>query len=226
MSNTEFVLRPAVGDQAPDFSLAGLGAEDPVRLAPYLARGGVLLGLFRGLHCPFCRRQVDRLNGLGESLRDMGIETIAVINTTPERGRAYYGRRSSKILLAADPDWDVHRAYGLVRPEPVEGPSDWPRTLNEPDWMAVRSNSTGELPEPIQPMEANGALNKLDGFEMTETDEKVMMAHGMTGAGHFLIDTNGIVRWALREGEEGPETLTFFPPREEILAAARNMANA
>ena len=44
----------------------------------------VLIGLFRGLHCPFCRRQLVQLGTTQEKLKAVGVETVAVVNTQGE----------------------------------------------------------------------------------------------------------------------------------------------
>ena len=44
------------GDPAPDFALPAVNRDDQVSLDDYRGRSPVLVGLFRGLHCPFCRR--------------------------------------------------------------------------------------------------------------------------------------------------------------------------
>ncbi len=183
----------------------------------------MLLGLFRGLHCPFCRRQVAQLNAASATLREIGVRAVGVINTTLERAKVYYGPRRLDIVLAADPDWDVHGRYGLIRIALTAGETDWPRTLNKTEWSAVRGNPTGELAESLHPIDGNAALNKLHGFALTETDEKIMMAHGMTGAGYFLIDKTGVIRWAWREGEAGANTMAVFPSRDDLLDAARTV---
>ena len=210
-----------VGDQAPDFVLPGLDPAKPVSLRDYRGASAVLLGLFRGLHCPFCRRQVALLGGMASELRKQGVAVVAVINTTPERARMYYGSRPSAAAFGFDPDWDTHRRYGLGRPEITNGPSDWPRQVNLTELAAIRSDFGGELPQPVSPMEANFVLNKREGFEMTETDQSMMEKHGMTGSGHFLIDRAGRVRWLQLEGEAGIQTLTQMPSREQILQAAQ-----
>jgi len=43
--------------------------------------------------------------------------------------------------------------------------------------------------------------------------------------GQFLIDRNGIVRWANIEASEGPAGLGKFPSPEEVMAAARALRN-
>lgn len=65
------------------------------------------------------------------------------------------------------------------------------------------------------------SLNKKEGFETTEADEKIIASHGTQLAGHFLADRHGIVRWAQVEAPDRIGDLAKFPGDEEILAAAR-----
>ena len=46
------------GDPAPDFALPAVNRDGQITLDDYRGRSPVLIGLFRGLHCPFCRRQI------------------------------------------------------------------------------------------------------------------------------------------------------------------------
>jgi len=216
-------LRP--GDPAPGFVLPAVNREGEVSLHDYRGRSSVLVGLFRGLHCPFCRRQVVQLSTLREKLNGLGIETVAVINTPPERARLYFKHRPVQVLLAADPEAETHRSYGLPAGEVVENESQaaWPLRVTITQLQAARINPTGELPAPLDPFAANDALNRRDGFEPNEIDQQVAAAHGTQLAGYFLIDRAGIIRWLFVEAAERINDLTKFPSEDEILAAARGL---
>lgn len=47
-----------VGDAAPVLTLPEVNREGSVTLTDYRGHKPVLLGLFRGLHCPFCRHHL------------------------------------------------------------------------------------------------------------------------------------------------------------------------
>lgn len=177
-------------------------------LADHRHKNAVLLGLFRGLHCPFCRRQIFQLSGIQDTLARMGIVTLAVVNTQRERAALYFRYHPTRAVLLADPDARTHRLFGV------------PSVVPDEAFAAVRSNPTGELPHPMHPMEANAALNAKDGFVLTPVDEEVFAAHGTQLAGHFLIDREGIVRWSSLEAEQGAHMVATFPSPAEILAAA------
>jgi len=213
-------LRP--GDSAPQFVLPAVNREGEVSLADYRGRAPVLVGLFRGLHCPFCRRQVVQLSTTREKLEALGVETLAVVNTPLDRARLYFKYRPVQVLLAADPETATHRAFGLPAGEIIEDASQtsWPLRVTLNELLSARVNHA-ELPAPSDPFAANDMLNRRDGFEPTEVDQQIAAAHGTQLAGYFLIDRNGIIRWLFIEAAERADDLTKFPSEEEILAAAR-----
>lgn len=174
-------------------------------------RGPLLLGLFRGVSCAFCRRAVVQLDKAGDRLRALGVETLGIVATAPENARLYFRYRPARMVLAADPDLTTHRAYGLPK---VERP-----------WEAVQStrvNPTGELAEPLAIWEAVRALTRLDGYKPPDTDREEMQRNWSQSAGEFLIDRGGVVRWAYVEYATGDLAgMGKFPTDEELLAAAR-----
>jgi peroxiredoxin len=197
------------GDAAPDFTLPAVNQSGDVSLADYRNKSAVLLGLYRGLHCPFCRRQIAQLSRVRESLAGLGVVTVAVVNTPRERARLYFRYHPTALMLLADPEARTHRAFGV------------PCVVLDEAFAAARVNPTGELVAPMQPMEANTALNAKDKFELIPADEEIVAAHGTQLGGHFLIDASGTVRWMHIEAERGYNDIGRFPGPEEIVAAAR-----
>jgi peroxiredoxin len=216
-------LRP--GDPAPDFALSAVNREGQISLDDYRGRTPVLVALFRGLHCPFCRRHVVQLGTTQDKLKEMGVETVAVVNTPPERARLYFKYRPAKVLLGADPEAATHQAFRLPAGAIVEDESatSWPLSVTMGQFLALQINPTGELPAPQNPFAAMETLNKKDGFEVTEVDQQVAAAHGTQLGGHFLIDREGIIRWGHVEAGERGGDLGKFPSDEEILRAARTL---
>jgi len=216
-------LRP--GDPAPHFALPAVNREGQISLDDYRGRTSVLVALFRGLHCPFCRRQLVHLGTTQDKLKAVGVETVAVVNTPPERARLYFKYRPAKVLLGADPEAATHQAFRLPAGVVVEAESaaSWPQSVTMDQFQAVKINPTGELPVPQNPFAAMETLNKKDGFEVTEVDQQVAAAHGTQLGGHFLIDREGIIRWGHVEAGERAGDLGKFPSDEEILRAARTL---
>jgi peroxiredoxin len=203
-------LRP--GDRAPEFTLPAANREGDVALASYRGKSAVLLGLFRGLHCPFCRRQIFQLAGINDALAKLGVTPLVVLNSPPERARLYFKYHPTPLTLLADPDARTHEAFHVRGLEITEA------------LMAVRMNPTGELDEALPPTAVNAALNAKDGFAMTAEDEAVVAAHPAQLVGHFLIDRDGIVRWSHVEGgRSGLDNLGKFPTPAEVLTAVRGV---
>jgi hypothetical protein len=86
----------------------------------------------------------------------------------------------------------------------------------------IRINPYGEFPEPLPVMEAAATLTKQDGYTGNDTDQADVERQWPQLKGQFLIDRDGIVRWANIEcATEGTAGVGKFPSEEEILTAAR-----
>jgi peroxiredoxin len=204
----------APGEPAPDFTLAAVDRKETVSLADYRGRSPVFLALFIGLWCPFCRRAIAQMGATEGKLKALGVETLGVVATPPENAQLYFKFRPTRLRLAADPELVTHRAYGLPKPAPT------PEMMQE--MGSVRINPTGELPEPLPIPEAAAAIGRFDGYAGTETDSADMQQQWPQLRGQFLIDRDGIVRWANVEcATEGFAGMGKFPSEEEILTAAR-----
>ena len=98
--------RPSVqpGEPAPEFTLPAASGEGSVSLAQYRGKSPVYLALFRGLYCSFCRRHVVHLGSTAEKLREVGVQTLGVVATDPERAGALTSPRrgSAAIRRAAE----------------------------------------------------------------------------------------------------------------------------
>jgi len=207
-------LRP--GDRAPGFTLAAANREGTASLSDFLPKSAVLLGLFRGLHCPFCRRQIFQLGAIQPALAELGVQPVAILNAHPDRARLYFRYHPTPVVVLADPEARTHRGFAVPAFE-LDG--EVAEAL-----ATTRINPTGELAEPLPPLEANVVLNARDGFELTEADAAIFQANPAQLAGHFLIDRDGIIRWARVEAEQGVAEIGQFPTPAEILGAARTVA--
>ncbi len=214
------------GDAAPSFRLPAINRDGMISLDDYRGQCPVLVGLFRGLHCPFCRRQIVQLGVTQEKLKAVGVATVAIVNTPVDRARLYFSYRPARVLLAADPDAATHQAFGVPAFDFVEDESAarLPFRLTMRQFGSVLINPTGEMPSPRNGFEANTVLNEKDGFQPNEVDQQIIAAHGAQLAGHFLIDRQGIVRWVEVEAAAGAAGIGKWPADEEILSAVRALS--
>lgn len=202
-----------INKPAPEFTLPAVHRDGEVSLADYRGRSHLLLAIFVGLYCPFCRRNIAQLGGTREKLRGLGVDTLAVVATEVDNARLYFKYRPARVDLAADPELRTHRAYALPRLDPEEVM----RALG-----SLRVNPTGELPEPLPAAEVGPLLDRKDGYVRTDADLRDIDRQWPQVKGAFLIDRDGIVRWEHIEcADDGVAGLGKFPSDEELLAEAR-----
>lgn len=198
------------GEKAPEFSLPAVHQDGVVSLQSYVGRAPLLLAIFRGLYCPFCRRALAQFGATSEKLRARGVESLAVVATELDNARIYFKLRPSKVPIVADPECSTHRAFGLPQPAVDE------QTLKAAE--RIRINPTRELAGPVPLMQAAEALDKVHGYHRTETDARDFERHGIQLKGQFLLDRDGIVRWVNIEcATEGLAGFGKFPTDEQLL---------
>jgi peroxiredoxin len=203
------------GQPAPLFTLPAADGSGTISLADYRDRSTVFLALFPGLWCPFCRRAIAQAVGNEAALKAAGVETLGVVATPPANAQLYFKFRPCRLPLASDPELTTHRAYGVPKPEPT------------PEFMkaleSTHINPEGALPKPLPALQAATALAELDGYAENETDRADKQRQWPQLKGQFLIDRDGIVRWASIECSEGVAGLGKFPTAGEIVSAVRSM---
>lgn len=216
MTATELPPTVSAGEPAPDFALPAVDGTGTVSLDDYRGRSPLFLSLFPGLWCPFCRRAIAQMATAEQALKASGVETLGIVATPPENARLYFRYRPTRLRLASDPELTTHRAYGVPKPAPTP---EFTKAFE-----STRINPDGILPEPLPIVEAAGAVGKLDGYAENETDHADMERQWPQLKGQFLIDRDGIVRWANIEcAAEGLAGIGKFPSRDEILTAARTL---
>ncbi|SCB56650.1 AhpC/TSA family protein [Rhizobium aethiopicum] len=213
------------GDRAPNVVLDAITRHGKIAIDDFRGQKPVLVGLFRGLHCPFCRRQIAAMAELTDALQEKGIDSLTVVNTPIERARLYFRYHPLPNLLAAsDPERVSHRAFGLPNIEFTESENDWPHKVSMSTMSSMRIDMPGELPEPMDVMAAVEYLDKADGYEFTEDDTRMITTgHGQL-VGEFLLDRDGVVRWCFTEVEEGGRNLFGGPAPRDVMSAAANIA--
>ena len=206
-----------IGEPAPDFTLPAVHREGEISLADYRGKSHLLLAIFIGLYCPFCRRNIAQLGGATEKLRGLGVETLGVVATELDNARLYFKYRPARIAIAADPNLVTHRAFGLPRRNVTD------KLMT--DYASLPVNPTGDAPEPIPMAKLGPLLDQLDGYQRNDTDRRDIERQWPQLKGQFLIDRAGIVRWANIElPTDGVAEVGKFPSDDELLAVAVSIA--
>jgi len=106
------VERPAVGTQAPLFSLPSVRGP-MVGLAAYRQRRNVVVWFSRGFTCPFCRVYTDNIRTGYEALLASDTEVIQIAPNLLESARRYFGPDPLPFPFVCDPDKRLYAVYGL-----------------------------------------------------------------------------------------------------------------
>jgi peroxiredoxin len=161
MSAIELEPSPQAGQPA-DFTLPAVEHEGTVSLADYRGKSALLLGLFRGLYCPMCRRRIAQMALARDRFRAPGVETLGVVGTNLEHARVYFRFHPTRLQLAADPTMSAARAFRVPKPRVT------PELLQS--CQSTRVDPDGELAQPVPITEIAATLNALDGYEVNEAD--------------------------------------------------------
>lgn len=213
------------GDRAPNVVLDAITQEGQIAIDDFRGRKPLLIGLFRGLHCPFCRRHIAAQAQLDKALREKGVESLTVVNTPIDRARLYLRYHPvPDLLAAADPDRKSHRAFGLPTFEFTENETRWPYKVGMDVVKLMAIEIPGELPEPMNPVAGSELLNAKDGYDITEADQRMMATGNGQLFGQFLIDREGIVRWTFTEVPGGGERMFAKADPQELMSAAAAIA--
>ena len=227
-----------VGDPAPDFTLPAVEREGTVSLADYREKSPLLLVINRGLWCSFCRRYIVRLGSARERFHRLGIETLAIVAADPERARLYIRHRPAHVPLAADPDMATHRAYGLSMPPLTpEMEQTWKTMRLSPHETAVDPADLSGLTAAVRAEQKDPSAGadqaiplwdfiaiqrRLYPYEMTGSEQQLWSRNLTLSTGQFLVDRDGVVRWAkVQRTTDPPGGLGNYPSEEELVAAAR-----
>jgi hypothetical protein len=177
------------------------------------------------------------LGSMQERLRQLGVQTLAIVATPLDRARLYVRHRPPGVALAADPDQVTHKAYGLPRPSltpDIEQAAEKMRVRLEdialsPGDLAHLQAAVQETQwEPEQPMPVWDFIHmqrRLYPYEMKEGEQQEWAHNRTLGAAQFLIDRNGFVRWTRVQGvAQPPAGLGNYPNETELLAAAQALS--
>ena len=225
------------GEPAPTFTLPAVERDGTVSLADYRGKSPLLLSINRGLWCSFCRRHIVVLGGLRHRLRQVGVETLAIVASPLERARLYVRHRPLGVPMAVDEEQVTHSAYGLPRPprtpEIIQA-SERMRVhlddvaLSSDDLARLRGAVEESQRQPQQPMPVWDFIHmqrRLYPYEMTEREQEEWVSNRTLGAAQFLIDRDGVVRWTrVQDVAELPAGLGNHPKEGELLAAAQALS--
>jgi peroxiredoxin len=182
-----------VGEQAPSFRLpSAQGAE--VGLDDFRGSKNVIVWFTKGMACPFCRAQMSQLSRAADEIRKRDTEVLQISISGESRARAYATKFKLPFTYLCDPDYRVRSAWKLG-------------SRDESFGTYVRRYFAGMKMHPPP----NDFGNFMPPFDETRN---LMRDDDM---GLFIVDKQGVVRYALAGAYGGAQGAREIPGNEELL---------
>ena len=101
------------GDRFPAFDLPDHQGVS-VRSKDLLAKGPLVVSLFRGTWCPFCSAELHALNEVYDRIRGLGAELVVISPQAPENASAYLSANPVSFRILVDEDARFAASLGLA----------------------------------------------------------------------------------------------------------------
>jgi peroxiredoxin len=149
------------------------GATMPRLTLPKVGGGDIALGgegrwqmvvVYRGKHCPLCRRYLKTLDDLLEDFRSIGTEVVAVSGDPKEKAESEVSEEGWRFPVAYDLSPEEMRTLGLYISEP-RSPQETDRLFPEPGLFVVNPKGKAHIIDvsnaPFARPDLQGVLNGL-----------------------------------------------------------------
>lgn len=101
-----------IASKAPDFKATDQNGKE-VRLKDLLKKGKVVLVFYRGQWCPYCNKELSRLQDSLQFIIDKGATLIAVSPETPENVTKTVEKTKATYSVLYDKDMKIMKAYDV-----------------------------------------------------------------------------------------------------------------
>jgi peroxiredoxin len=132
-SGTITALKPAAGAPMPLVKTAKVGGGELI-IGP--TDDWRMVVVYRGRHCPLCRRYLAELNQLLDEYHNIGIEVVAVSSDAREKAEAEAEEEAWRFPVGYDLTMDQMRLLGLYISEP-RSTAETDRPFAEPGLFVI-----------------------------------------------------------------------------------------
>jgi peroxiredoxin len=182
-----------VGQPAPVFRLPS--AQGPeLGLEDYRGKKHLIVWFTKGMACPFCRSQMTQLSRVYPEVQRLGGEILEITGSPVRRARMYAEKFRLPFPYLCDPDYQVRRLWGVASRE--HGLGHYVSTFVRGMRMPTPANDFGDFFPPI--------------------DEVPRLLHD-DDMGFFIVDKQGIVRYATTGVYRGDDSGVPLPGNDEVL---------
>jgi peroxiredoxin len=182
-----------VGQAAPSFRLpSAQGGE--IGLEDYRGQKSVVVWFTKGMGCPFCRSQMTQISRAYPDMQRLGGEVLEITVSPVRRARIYAEKFRLPFPYLCDPDYEVRQKWGIASRQ--RGVGHYVTALVKGLTTPVPDNDFGTFAPPLDEMRR--VLNDDD-------------------MGLFIVDKQGIVRYATTGAYRADSSGVPVPGNEEIL---------
>ncbi|MBI2527012.1 MAG: AhpC/TSA family protein [Candidatus Rokubacteria bacterium] len=182
-----------LGERAPALRLpSGHGRE--IALDDYRGRNKAIVWFTKGMACAFCRQQMSQLARGYPQFRAQGAEILEITLSTPDRARFYVDKFKIPFPYLCDPEYTARRAWGLEA------------RSHSMAWYAKTLYTGFKSQEP--PSDFGAVKTPLTDLPRLIVDDDM---------GFFIVDRDGVVRYALTGSYVGDAGVRQIPGNDEIM---------
>ncbi|KIN64588.1 Thioredoxin peroxidase [Sulfitobacter noctilucicola] len=132
----------AAGSEFPNIEVPKLGGGTLVLGAPQGGHDWKLVVVYRGLHCPICKKYLAQLDDLTADFADLGVDVVAVSGDGEEKARSMVDEKELKLPLGYGLTISQMNELGLYISDP-RSPQETDQPFAEPGLFVV--NGEGKI---------------------------------------------------------------------------------
>jgi len=130
------------GDTFPKQEVSRLGGGTMTLGSPEGGRDWQMVVVYRGLHCPLCKKYLGKLEELQARFHGLGVDVVAVSGDPEEKARAFADELGLTVPVGYGLTTDQMKALGVYISEP-RGPQETDQPFPEPGVFVI--NGEGRL---------------------------------------------------------------------------------
>lgn len=138
---TSSTHKPAAGSRFPEISLPTVGGSS---VTPATQTGWRLVVVYRGKHCPLCKKYLATLDELLPKFKDAGVTVTAVSGDPKEKAEAQVAEGSLGFPVAYDLSVAQMRQLGLYVSEP-RSPQETDQPFPEPGIFVINPDDAVQI---------------------------------------------------------------------------------
>ena len=152
------------GQKFPKQDVALLGGDKVTLGTPRDGRDWQLVVVYRGLHCPICKKYLKTLEGLQSDFYDIGVDVIAVSGDPEDKAQSMAQEQGLTLPIAYDLSLEQMAALGVYISDP-RSPQETDRPFAEPATFVINADGEVQIVDvsnaPFSRPDLEGLLNGL-----------------------------------------------------------------